>query len=63
MEFIVAFAEKKQEEKLNGQTSLFDMGDVQQTSEEQLNISESAEFDEKQKLNMEAELLGIYVSE
>lgn len=62
MEFIVAFAEKKQEEKLMGQTSLFDMGEASQTSEEQLNISESQEFDEKQKLSLEAELLGIYVS-
>ena len=62
MEFIVSFAEKKQEEKLMGQTSLFDMGDASQSSEEQLNISESAEFDEKQKLSLEAELLGIYVS-
>src|SRR5690606_7062573 len=62
MEFIVAFAEKKQLEKEMGQTSLFDMGDTPQNSEEQLNISESAEFDEKQKLSLEAELLGIYVS-
>jgi DNA polymerase-3 subunit alpha len=38
------------------------MGENTQTSEEQLNISESQEFDEKQKLNHEAELLGIYVS-
>jgi DNA polymerase-3 subunit alpha len=62
MEFIIAFAEKKQEEKMMGQTSLFDMGDTPQNSEEQLNIAESQEFDEKQKLNLEAELLGIYVS-
>ncbi len=63
LEFITNFAEKKQEEKLMGQTSLFDMGDSgSQTSEEQLNISESPEFDEKQKLSLEAELLGIYVS-
>lgn len=62
MEFIIAFAEKKQEEKMMGQTSLFDMGGTPQNSEEQLNISESQEFDEKQKLNLEAELLGIYVS-
>jgi DNA polymerase-3 subunit alpha len=45
-----------------GQTSLFDMGDNSPSTEEQLNIAESAEFDEKQKLSMEAELLGIYVS-
>ncbi len=62
MEFIITFAEKKQEEKMMGQTSLFDMGATPQSSEEQLNISESQEFDEKQKLSLEAELLGIYVS-
>ena len=62
MEFIVAFAEKKQEEKMMGQTSLFDMGGSAPSSEEQLSIAESQEFDEKQKLSLEAELLGIYVS-
>ena len=62
MEFIISFSEKKQEEKLMGQTSLFDMGDAPQSSEEQLNINESQEFDEKQMLSLEAELLGIYVS-
>lgn len=62
MEFIVAFAEKKQEEKLMGQTSLFDLGGTNTSTEDQLNISESPEFDEKQKLSLEAELLGIYVS-
>ena len=62
MEFIVTFAVKKQEGKLMGQTSLFDLGETVQTSEEQLDIHESEEFDEKQKLSLEAELLGIYVS-
>jgi DNA polymerase-3 subunit alpha len=62
MELIISFAEKKQEDKLRGQTSLFDLGETVQTSEEQLSILESQEFDEKQKLSLEAELLGIYVS-
>jgi len=62
LEFITAFAEKKQEEKQLGQTSLFDLGDSPQSSSETLNIAESQEFDEKQKLSLEAELLGIYVS-
>ncbi len=62
MELIISFAEKKQEDKLRGQTSLFDLGETVQTSEEQLSIHESQEFDEKQKLSLEAELLGIYVS-
>jgi DNA polymerase-3 subunit alpha len=62
LEFITAFAEKKQEEKLMGQISLFDIGGGVQSKEDQLNIAESEEFDEKQKLSLEAELLGIYVS-
>jgi len=62
MEFIVSYAEKKQEDKLMGQTSLFDLGESTQSTEEQLNITETTDFDEKQRLSMEAELLGIYVS-
>jgi DNA polymerase III subunit alpha len=62
LEFITSFAEKKHEEKLMGQTSLFDMGGTGVSTEEALHINESAEFDEKQKLSLEAELLGIYVS-
>jgi DNA polymerase-3 subunit alpha len=62
MELITSFAEKKQEEKMMGQTSLFDMGGAVDTSVDQLHIQESQEWDDKQKLMMEAELLGIYVS-
>lgn len=62
MEFIVAYAEKKQEDKLMGQTSLFDIGGGTESTEDKLHINESPEFDEKQKLSLEAELLGIYVS-
>jgi DNA polymerase-3 subunit alpha len=63
LEFITAYAEKKQEDKLMGQTSLFDMGsETKTTSNDELHINESQEFDEKQKLSLEAELLGIYVS-
>ena len=63
LEFITAYAEKKQEDKLMGQTSLFDMGgETKTSSNDELNINESQEFDEKQKLSLEAELLGIYVS-
>jgi DNA polymerase-3 subunit alpha len=61
LEFITSYAEKKQEEKLVGQTSLFDLGDSS-SNKEKLHISESQEFDEKEKLSLEAELLGIYVS-
>ncbi|MES2527632.1 MAG: DNA polymerase III subunit alpha [Bdellovibrionota bacterium] len=62
MELITSYAEKRQEDKLNGQTSLFDMGGAQQSATDELHISESQEFDERQMLSLEAELLGIYVS-
>ncbi len=62
LEFITTYAEKKQEEKLIGQTSLFDLGETPASSKDALNITESQEFDEKEKLSLEAELLGIYVS-
>jgi len=62
LEFITSYAEKKQEEREMGQTSLFDMGEDDSRPKDSLNINESQEFDEKQKLSLEAELLGIYVS-
>lgn len=62
LEFITSYCEKKQEDKLMGQTSLFDMGGPTDTKTDDLHINESQEFDEKQKLSLEAELLGIYVS-
>ena len=62
-ETIVAFAKKKQEEKANGQVNLFDMGaDLGETKEQMLDISEVADFDEKEKLGYEQQLLGVYVS-
>ncbi len=63
LETIVAFAKKKQEEKANGQVNLFDMGgDFGETREEMLDISEVEDFDEKDKLGYEQQLLGVYVS-
>jgi len=62
LELIVAYAGKKQEEKSLGQANFFDMGDAQESKEEMLNITEIADFVDKEKLNYEQELLGIYVS-
>lgn len=63
MELIVAHGARIQEERIMGQTSLFDMGGNESTStEESLQIHEVAEFTEKEMLSTEAELLGIYVS-
>lgn len=64
LETITSHGMTKQEEKSMGQTNLFDMGGAA-TSEETaqaLQIHESAEFSEKEKLSLEAELLGIYIS-
>lgn len=63
MEFILAYCAKKQEAKAMGQVSLFDMAAGDESSdEEMLDIEEVQDFDEKEKLSLEAELMGIYVS-
>lgn len=63
MDTVIAHAKKKQEEKLAGQVNLFDMGgSFEETKEEMLNIAETDDFDEKEKLGYEQELLGIFVS-
>lgn len=63
MDIIIAHAKKKQEEKLAGQVNLFDMGGAfEETKEEMLNISEVDEFEEKEKLGFEQQLLGVFVS-
>lgn len=62
MELISAHGERKQEEKSMGQTNLFDMGEQEQSAEESLNIQPIDDFEEKEKLQYESELLGIYVS-
>jgi DNA polymerase-3 subunit alpha len=62
LELIVAYSSKKQEEKALGQVNLFDMGETQESTEEMLNITEVTDFDSKEKLRYEKELLGVYVS-
>lgn len=63
LDTIIAHAKKKQEEKLAGQVNLFDMGGAfEETKEEMLNISEVDDFEEKEKLGYEQELLGVFVS-
>lgn len=63
MELIVTYAAKKQEEKALGQVSLFgaeesDFG----TTMERLDIHEIADFDDREKLGYEKQLMGIFVS-
>ncbi len=62
LEIVVAYAQKKQEERSLGQVNLFDMGSMEEPKEEMLNLNRIADFEEKEKLSYEQELLGIYVS-
>jgi DNA polymerase-3 subunit alpha len=64
MELIMTYAARKQEEKLLGQSNLFDMGGEEEKEDPMsvLNIEEVADFDEKEKLGYEKTLMGIYVS-
>ncbi len=65
MEMIVSYANKKQEEKLLGQVNLFDMGGDDMPSmngADMLDIHHVDDFDDREKLLYEAELMGIYVS-
>jgi DNA polymerase III subunit alpha len=63
LEFILNYASKRQEEKSLGQVSLFAMDEsLSNDAKSSFDIEEVADFDEKEKLNYEAELMGIYVS-
>ncbi len=64
LDTVIAYAKKKQEEKANGQVNLFDMamGDIGETKEEMLDITEVTDFEDKEKLGYEQKLLGVYVS-
>lgn len=63
LDIVVAYAKKKQDEKEKGQVNLFDMaGATEETREEMLNITETDDFDEKEKLGYEQQLLGIFIS-
>jgi DNA polymerase-3 subunit alpha len=64
MELIIAYGQKKQQERELGQVSLFDVGGKSTSSETQelLDIQEVPDFDDKEKLQYEYKLMGIYVS-
>lgn len=63
MELIIAYAHKKQEEKALGQASLFgaEENDFEATME-RLDIQEIADFDDRDKLGYEKQLMGVFVS-
>lgn len=64
MELIVSYGQKKQEDKALGQVNLFDLGGGPSQAEtmDLLDIKEVDDFDEREKLSYEYQLLGIYVS-
>lgn len=64
LEMILAYCKKRQEEASLGLVSLFDLGgeSMSQTAESNLDIQEVRDFDDLEKLNHEAELMGIYIS-
>lgn len=62
MELVVTYANKKAEEKLLGQGSLFEVLDEHTQKSETLGLTMLPDFDEKEKLDKEFELVGIYVS-
>ncbi len=62
METIVAYASKKQQEKELGQVNLFDMGEATESPEEMLSLTDITDFEDKEKLGYEQQLLGVYVS-
>ncbi|PIP93204.1 MAG: DNA polymerase III subunit alpha [Bdellovibrio sp. CG12_big_fil_rev_8_21_14_0_65_39_13] len=63
MERAISYSLKKQEERLLGQASLFDLGgEDNPMMGSGIDFEELPDFEDKEKLSDEAQLLGIYVS-
>jgi DNA polymerase-3 subunit alpha len=63
LESIVVYSQRKQADKKTGQSNLFDLvGDVDVVNDEKVDLKYTDDFDDKEKLQYEMELLGIYVS-
>ena len=64
MERIYTYARRRREEKDRGQQSLFAQTDIskEDSAQTRLDIPATEDFDTLEKLNYEAELMGIYVS-
>ncbi len=64
MEMIISYAQKFQQEKLLGQGNLFDVGlaEGEESTGNKLDIAEVPDFDDRDKLGYESDLMGIYVS-
>ena len=61
---ILAYAIKKMEERERGQVNLFDISNELAVDAivDNLDIEETEDFDQKEKLKLEAKLMGIYIS-
>ncbi len=62
MAVVLAHGQKKQEERERGQTNLFSLDGKTTSSFQQFEFDEIDDFDEKEKLQHEKDLMGIYVS-
>jgi len=65
LENFMIYGNKKQEEKALGQSNLFDLGESSSDSEDEslkVDVERVEDYDEKEKLAYESNLLGIYVS-
>ncbi|MEI8347699.1 MAG: DNA polymerase III subunit alpha, partial [Pseudomonadota bacterium] len=61
LDLVMAYGQKRQEEKEGGQVSLFEMDGVQEKGQK-IQIQVMPDFESKEKLQYEAELIGVYVS-
>ena len=63
MEMVISYAQKVQEDKELGQANLFDLvDDAKDSGKIQLDLNQLEDFDVREKLQYESDLLGIYVS-
>ncbi len=64
LEMIMAHGLKKQEDFKLGQVSFFDMDEIKKEKDQGpgLDIKEASDFDDREKLGLELELIGMYVS-
>ncbi len=62
LETILSFSSRKQQDIENGQSNLFDSFEGMKSDVENIDLKYVEDFDDKEKLNYEASLMGIYVS-
>lgn len=62
LEVFMSYGAKKQEEKRLGQGNLFDFNQAEPSKSSKVDLIEVPDFNEREKLSYESQLLGIYVS-